>query len=77
VSDPEERGEPDRYRPQLPDPGPLRRVQALTAVLIGAAVVFTLLSDKRPGEVRWGTLVGLVALSVGVFIVLRRRGRPG
>ena len=62
--------------PEFPDPSPLRRIQAATAGLIALAAVVTLLSDSRPDEVRWGTLIGLVALVAVVAVVLRRRRRP-
>lgn len=70
------RDERDRLDPRFPDPRPLRRIQAATAGLIAVAAVVTLLSDSRPAEVRWGTLVGLAALAVVVAVVLRRRNRP-
>ena len=62
--------------PEFPDPSPLRRIQAATAGLIALVAVVTLLSDSRPDEVRWGTLIGLAALLVVVAVVLRRRRRP-
>lgn len=62
--------------PEFPDPSPLRRIQAATAGLIALVAVVTLLSDSRPEEVRWGTLIGLGALLVVVAVVLRRRRRP-
>lgn len=61
--------------PQFPDPRPLRRIQAATAALIGVAGVVTLLSDSRPTEVRWGTVIGLGVLVLVVLVILRRRGR--
>lgn len=61
--------------PRFPDPRPLRRIQAATAALIGVVALITLLSDSRPSEVRWGTLVGLAALVVAAALILRRRGR--
>ena len=61
--------------PRFPDPRPLRRIQAATAALIGIVALITLLSDARPSEVRWGTLVGLAALAVAVLATLRRRRR--
>lgn len=61
----------------LPDPRPLRRIQAATAVLIGVAAVVTLLSDERPGAVRWGTVVGLALLIVAIWAITRRRRRDG
>lgn len=68
--------ERDPYSPAFPDARPLRRIQAATAGLIALAAVVTLLSDSRPAEVRWGTLVGLAALAIVVAVVLRRRKRP-
>jgi hypothetical protein len=65
--------EPDE--PLLPDARPLRRMQAVTAAMIGVVALVTLLSDSRPSEVRWGTLVGLGVLAIAVGVVLRRRGR--
>lgn len=60
--------------PRFPDAGPLKRMQAVTLGLIVAVILITLLSDKRPSEVRWGTLIGLVVLTVAVLVVFRRRG---
>lgn len=65
----------DDDRPPLPDPGPFRRLQLATGALIVGAGVITLLSDERPGAVRWGTLVGLIVLIVTIYVVTRRR-RP-
>ena len=69
----------DPRRPQdgrddirYPDPRPLRRVQLATLALIVVAIVLTLTSGSRPAEVRWGTLAGLVALTVVVFVATRR-----
>jgi LPXTG-motif cell wall-anchored protein len=72
----EPRDERDPFDSRFPDARPLRRIQAATAGLIGLAAVVTLLSDSRPAEVRWGTLVGLAALAIVVAVVLRRRKRP-
>jgi hypothetical protein len=63
----------DRGDPRYPDPRPLRRIQAATALLIAAVAVVTLLSGHRPAEVRWGTAAGLAVLAVVVLVVLRRR----
>lgn len=65
----------DGGRPPLPDLRPFRRIQGATALLIVAAGVVTLLSDERPGAVRWGTVVGLIVLIVTIYVVTRRR-RP-
>jgi len=74
--DPEEPGrDGSDDRPPLPDPGPFRRLQFATGALIVGAGVITLLSDERPGAVRWGTLVGLIVLIVTIYVVTRRR-RP-
>jgi membrane protein implicated in regulation of membrane protease activity len=67
---------------RYPDPRPLRRIQLATLVLIVVAIVVTLTSGSRPAEVRWGTLVGLVALTVVVLVATRRwrarrRSPPG
>jgi hypothetical protein len=67
----------DEERPPLPDLRPLRRIQVATALLIVAAGVVTLLSDERPGAVRWGTLVGLIVLIVTIYVVTRRRRSHG
>lgn len=72
----EPRDERDPFDSRFPDPRPLRRVQAATAALIAVAALGTLLSDSRPSEVRWGTLIGLGVLVVVVAVVLRRRKRP-
>lgn len=66
-------GPPDP--PPLPDPAPFKRIQIATAALIAGAGLITLLSDERPGAVRWGTLVGLIVLIVTIYVVTRRR-RP-
>ena len=73
---PDDRPDRDPLEPRFPDARPLRRIQAATAGLIALAAVVTLLSDSRPEGVRWGTLVGLVALVVVVAVVLRRRRTP-
>lgn len=65
----------DDGRPALPDARPFRRIQLATAALIGAAAIVTLLSDERPGAVRWGALVGVLVLIVTIWFVTRRR-RP-
>jgi Flp pilus assembly protein TadB len=72
VTEPEERDDRSgglRY----PDPRPLRRIQLATAALIVVAAVITLASGSRPAEVRWGTLIGLVALIAVVLWATRRR----
>ncbi len=63
----------DGDRPGLPDPGPLRRIQLATAALLVAAALITLLSDERPGAVRWGTALGLIVLIVTIYVVTRQR----
>jgi len=60
--------------PELPDPRPFRRIQAVTAALLALGLIVTLTSDRRPAEVRWGTLIGVALLALGVFLVTRRRG---
>jgi hypothetical protein len=79
VTEPERRREDDdglRY----PDPRPLRLVQLATLALILIVVVLTLTSGSRPAEVRWGSLAGLIALTLVVFLATRRwrarRRRP-
>lgn len=72
---PEER--PPDEGPRFPDPRPFRRIQAITAGLIAVVALITLLSDKRPEEVRYGTLAGVAVLAVAVWLVTRRRGRRG
>ncbi|MGD9696325.1 MAG: hypothetical protein AB7V42_11790 [Thermoleophilia bacterium] len=62
---------------RYPDPGPLRRIQAVTAVLIVGVIVVILLSDKRPAEVRYGTLIGVAVLVVAIAIAIRRKKRTG
>lgn len=69
------RDDRDPWGPRFPDARPLRRIQAATAGLIALAAVVMLLSDSRPSEVRWGTLIGLVLLVVAVAVILRRRRR--
>ena len=56
-----------------PDARPLRRLQLATVALIVIAALVTLLSGSRPAEVRWGTLIGLVALIAVVLWATRRR----
>jgi len=70
-TDPPREDQPDPF----PDPRPLRRIQAATAVLIAGVAVLTLLSDSRPAAVRWGTAIGLVVLIVTIYVITRRR-RP-
>ena len=65
--------------PGYPNPRPLRMVQLATLALILIVVVLTLTSGERPAEVRWGSLAGLIALTVVVFVATRRwraRRRP-
>jgi hypothetical protein len=63
---------------RYPDSRPLRRLQLATLALIAVAALVTLLSGSRPAEVRWGTLIGLVALiAVVLWAARRRRGRRG
>ena len=57
---PPERHDDLRY----PDPKPFRRIQVATVALIVLVAVLTLTSGSRPAEVRWGTLIGLAALTV-------------
>jgi LPXTG-motif cell wall-anchored protein len=72
------RPEPHRDEgPQLPDPRPFKRIQAITAVLLGGAALITLLSDQRPSEVRWGAAAGVALLIAGIAVVTRRRRRQG
>lgn len=66
---------PDDRDDPFPDARPLRRIQAATAALIAIAAAVTLLSDKRPAEVRWGAAIGLIVLIVAIFVITRRR-RP-
>jgi hypothetical protein len=66
---PEERD--DRIR--FPDARPFRRIQLATAALIVVAVLVTLLSDKRPAEVRYGALIGVAVLILVVLWATRRR----
>jgi membrane protein implicated in regulation of membrane protease activity len=75
VTEPERRREDDGMR--YPDPRPLRLVQLATVALILIVVVLTLTSGSRPAEVRWGSLAGLIALTLVVFRRWRaRRRRP-
>jgi len=75
TDEPEQRPEPpDDLR--YPDPRPLRRLQLATVALIAVAALVTLLSGSRPAEVRWGTIIGLVAL-IGVVLWAARRRRGG
>jgi LPXTG-motif cell wall-anchored protein len=74
VTEPERPPErPDDLR--YPDQRPLRRLQLATVALIAIAALVTLLSGSRPAEVRWGTLVGLLALIAVVLWATRRRRR--
>jgi LPXTG-motif cell wall-anchored protein len=74
VTEPERPPErPDDLR--YPDQRPLRRLQLATVALIAIAALVTLLSGSRPAEVRWGTLVGLLALMAVVLWATRRRRR--
>ena len=68
---PPERDDDLRY----PDPRPFRRIQLATVALIVLVAVLTLTSGSRPAEVRWGTLIGLAALTVLVLATWRRRTR--
>ena len=68
---PPERHDDLRY----PDPKPFRRIQVATVALIVLVAVLTLTSGSRPAEVRWGTLIGLAALTVVVLATWRRRTR--
>lgn len=70
--------EADLWTPRLPDARPFKRIQSATVILIVAAILLTLTSGSRPAEVRWGTLIGLVALVAVIAVVMRRRrgGRP-
>lgn len=61
--------------PELPDPRPFKRIQLITAVLLVGAGLITLLSDRRPSEVRWGAAVGVVLLIAGIAVVTWRRRR--
>ena len=61
--------------PGLPDPRPFKRIQLITAALLVGAVVITLLSDRRPDEVRWGAAAGVVLLIAGIALVTWRRRR--
>jgi type VI protein secretion system component VasK len=77
VTEPEGRDPRDDLR--YPNPRPLRVVQLATVALILIVVVLTLTSGERPAEVRWGSLAGLIALTVVVFLATRRwraRRRP-
>lgn len=75
MSAPDERPPPGDGDPRFPDPRPFRRIQGATAGLIGVAAAVTLLSDERPGAVRWGAAVGLALLIVAIWWITRRR-RP-
>ena len=68
---PPERHDDVRY----PDARPFRRIQVATLALIVVVAVLTLTSGSRPAEVRWGTLIGLAALTVLVLATWRRRAR--
>ena len=76
--------DPDHDRPPrdppeapgpYPDPRPLRRVQAATAILLAVVAALTLLSDERPAAVRWSAAVGIGVLILIVWALTRRR-RP-
>ena len=74
MSEPEREREGERDDGiRFPAPRPFRTIQLATAGLILVAIVLTLTSGSRPAEVRWGTLTGLVLLSVVVFLATRRR----
>lgn len=60
---------------RFPDPGPFRRIQGVTAVLIVGVILITLTSGSRPAEVRYGALVGVALLVVGIAVAIRRKGR--
>jgi hypothetical protein len=77
VPDPPERREEGPPGPDLPDPRPFRRIQAVTAGLLLIGVVITLTSDRRPAEVRWGTIVGLAVLAIAVYLITRHRAARG
>ena len=62
---------PDDIR--FPDPRPLRRIQLATAGLLVVGIIIALTSGSQPAEVRWGTLVGVIALTVVVYLATRRR----
>ena len=64
--------DPGRY----PDPRPLRRVQAATAILLAIVAALTLLSDERPSAVRWSAAAGIGVLILIVWAITRHR-RPG
>lgn len=66
------RGPDDDIR--FPDPKPFRRIQLATVGLIVIAGVVTLVSGSRPAEVRWGTIIGVLAL-IAVVLWATRRGR--
>ena len=69
------RERPDDIR--FPDPRPLRRIQLATAGLLVVGIIIALTSGSRPAEVRWGTLVGVIALTVVVYLATRRRRSRG
>jgi heme A synthase len=58
---------------RYPDPRPLRRIQLATVGLIVIAGLVTVLSGSRPAALRWGTLIGLIALILVVLLATRMR----
>jgi hypothetical protein len=72
MTEPERRDERDDGV-RFPDPRPFRLIQLATVGLIAVAVVVTLTSGSRPAEVRWGTLIGLAALALVVYLITRSR----
>ncbi len=67
--------EPPEGPDPFPDPRPLRRIQAATAILLAVVAALTLLSDERPATVRWGAAVGIGVLILIVWGITRHR-RP-
>jgi hypothetical protein len=59
---------------RFPDPRPFRRIQLATVALIVIAGLVTLVSGSRPAEVRWGTIIGVLAL-IAVVLWATRRAR--